>query len=92
MGVFWIYVVRCNDGTLYTGYTTDVDARVTKHNTGRGAKYTRSRLPVSLVYTEAYNSKSEALRREATIKSFNRSQKLNLIGQMSDVTLASTQK
>ena len=66
--MFFVYMLHCSDGTLYTGWTTDVVQRLTVHNEGRGAKYTRSRLPVKLVYVEAVASRSEALRKEAAIK------------------------
>lgn len=65
---WFVYIVHCADGSLYTGTSTDVEARVTTHNAGKGAKYTRSRLPVSLVYTEEVASRSLALKREAVIK------------------------
>jgi len=63
-----VYILRCADLTLYTGVATDVDARVLKHNTGKGAKYTRGRLPVTLVYQEHVHSHGEALKREHAIK------------------------
>lgn len=63
-----VYVVRCADRTLYTGIARDLQARITQHNTGRGAKYTRSRRPVALVYQEAAADRSAALRREHEIK------------------------
>ena len=75
----YTYILRCSDGTLYTGYSTDVKARVLKHNSGKGAKYTKARRPVELVYYEEYSSKSEALRREAAIKKLSRIQKEELI-------------
>ena len=80
MGWF-VYLLRCGDGTLYTGYTDDVDRRLTVHQSGKGAKYTRSRLPVTLVYREELPDKSAALRREAAIKKLSRSEKLRLIGE-----------
>ena len=76
----FVYMVRCTGGTLYTGWTTDPAARLRAHQSGRGAKYTRSRLPVRLVYQEAVPDKSAALRREAAIKKLSRAQKLALIG------------
>lgn len=81
---FYVYLLRCVDGTLYTGYTgyTDDPVRRTKiHNAGKGAKYTRARLPVELVYQEACADKSAALRREYEIKQLTRVQKLKLIEQ-----------
>lgn len=74
------YMLRCADGTLYSGYAADVEARVAMHNAGRGAKYTRARLPVALVYCEAFETKSEAMRRENAFKRMTRAQKLALIG------------
>lgn len=74
----WVYMVECRDGTLYTGWTTDLAKRVAAHSAGRGAKYTRSRAPVRLVYAEACAGKSAALRREAAIKKLPRAQKLAL--------------
>ena len=75
----YVYIVECSDGTYYTGWTTDPERRVRTHNSGRGAKYTRSRLPVKLIHTETYEDKSEALRREAEIKRMTRKQKERLI-------------
>ena len=77
--LFYTYIVECNDKTLYTGYTTDVEARIKTHNSGKGAKYTRSRLPVKLVYFEAHETKSEAMSREYAIKKMTRANKLKLI-------------
>lgn len=72
-------MLRCGDGSLYTGITTDVERRVAVHNSGKGAKYTRSRLPVTVVYQEKLPDKSAALRRELEIKSLTRGEKLKLI-------------
>ena len=77
--VCFVYILECSDGTLYTGYTNDVDARVKKHNAGKGAKYTRSRLPVIACYREELDSKSLAMKREYKIKKLTRAQKLVLI-------------
>ncbi len=77
--IFYVYIVKCSDGTLYTGSTTNVPRRIRTHNAGKGAKYTRSRLPVSLVYQEETESWSAALRREAAIKRLTRAQKIALI-------------
>jgi predicted GIY-YIG superfamily endonuclease len=76
---WFVYVVRCGDDSLYTGVSTDVEARVAVHNDGRGARYTRSRRPVTLVYVERRRSRSAALRRELAIKALPRSAKLALI-------------
>lgn len=76
---YLVYILRCGDGTLYTGCTNDLDRRLRAHQAGRGAKYTRSRLPVELVYREAAADRSAALRREAAIKRMDRRAKLALI-------------
>ena len=70
-----VYLVRCQDGSLYTGITTDPERRLKEHNLGLGAAYTRSRLPVTLVYRELAESRSQALRRERAIKSLTRAAK-----------------
>ena len=71
--------MQCGDNSLYTGITNDVEARVTQHNAGKGAKYTRSRCPVRLVYTENAENRSEALRREVQIKNMRTSHKRTLV-------------
>jgi putative endonuclease len=71
----FVYIVRCADGTLYTGYARDPHAREIAHNTGRGAKYTSGRRPVMLVHVERYRTKRRALRREVEIKKWSRQQK-----------------
>lgn len=76
-----IYILRCGDGSLYTGITTDLKHRVAVHNSGKGAKYTRSRLPVEPVYWETVPDKGSALRRERAIKALSRAEKLKLIGE-----------
>ena len=75
----YTYIVKCADGTLYTGYTNDLGRRMTAHNEGKGAKYTRSRLPVELVYYEEYPTKEEAMSREWHIKHLTRIQKEEII-------------
>ena len=77
-GVF-VYVVRCNDGTLYTGWTNNLEKRMEAHNAGTGSRYTRGRRPVELVYIEKMSLKGEALRREREIKKMPRATKLLLI-------------
>ena len=77
--MFYVYILLCGDGTLYTGHTNDLSRRLAVHNAGKGAKYTRSRLPVSLKYWEELPNKSSALRRERAIKSLTRREKLALI-------------
>ncbi|RLT49267.1 MAG: GIY-YIG nuclease family protein [Chloroflexi bacterium] len=74
----FVYIVRCADNTLYTGWTTDVERRVRTHNAGRGAQYTRRRMPVELVYLEPQPSRADAMRREAAIKRWPRKRKLAL--------------
>lgn len=76
---YFVYMLRCRDGSLYTGFTNDVKRREAVHNTGKGAKYTKSRLPVTLVYSEECDDKSQALKRECAIKRLNKQQKEALI-------------
>lgn len=75
----YVYILKCHDNTLYTGYTNNLIKRIQAHNEGKGAKYTRGRLPVKLVYFEKYNSKVEAMKREYAIKQLTREKKLKLI-------------
>lgn len=82
MKPYYVYLLRCKDDSLYCGYTTDLEARVRTHNAGRGAKYTKSRLPVELVYSEQFFDQSHALRREWEIKKLRRAQKEALIRQI----------
>ena len=77
----YTYILRCSDGTYYTGWTNHLDERVRAHNEGRGAKYTRGRGPVELVYYECLETKEEALRREYAIKQMSRMEKIRLIEQ-----------
>ena len=79
--MIYTYILRCSDGTLYTGWTNHLDERVRAHNEGRGAKYTRGRGPVELVYYECLETKEEALRREYAIKQMSRMEKIRLIEQ-----------
>lgn len=76
-----LYILRCGDGSLYTGITTDVEARLEAHRTGKGAKYTRGRGPLEVVYTEQCASKSDALKRERQIKALPREEKWKLCKQ-----------
>lgn len=76
---YYAYMLRCADNSIYSGYTTDLDRRVAAHNAGTASKYTRSRKPVELVYFEEFDSKSEALRREASFKKLSHKQKEELI-------------
>ena len=75
----YTYILQCSDGTLYTGYTLDLKKRVSAHNSGKGSKYTRGRLPVTLVYYEELETKKEALQREHQIKKLDRIEKIKLI-------------
>ena len=75
----YTYIIRCIDNTLYCGWTNDIKKRLACHNAGKGAKYTRSRHPVSLVYLETFDTKQEAMQREAAIKKLSRQEKQRLI-------------
>lgn len=75
----FVYMLRCKDGSLYTGWTNDLEHRLAMHNSGRGAKYTRGRGPLELVYSEELPDKEAALRRECAIKKLRREQKLALL-------------
>ena len=75
----YTYMVECSDGSLYTGWTNDLEGRLRAHNSGRGAKYTKSRRPVRLVYYEAFATKEEAMRREYEIKRYRRKEKEALL-------------
>lgn len=77
----YVYILQCADKSLYTGWTTDIRKRLAAHNSGKGAKYTKSRLPVKLVYFECFDSKSDALKREAAIKKLPRNKKTFLIDE-----------
>ncbi len=79
MAWWYVYMVRCKDGSLYTGATNDLQKRVTTHNAGRGARYTRSRLPVALVYSRRVRDRSRALSVEARLKQLTRAEKQGLI-------------
>ena len=78
-GVWFVYLLRCADESLYTGITNDVSRRCEQHNAGTASRYTRSRRPTDLVYQETHSSRSEALKREAVIKALSREQKELLI-------------
>jgi len=82
MGDHYVYVIECADGTLYTGYTTDVERRVAEHDAGEGAKYTRGRTPVELVHVESFDSRSAAMSREHEVKALSRGEKERLIGDV----------
>ncbi len=79
MGTDYVYILECADGSLYTGWTNDLGQRIRAHNSGAGAKYTRSRRPVTLVYAAPFPTKEEAMREEWRIKQLTRNEKLILI-------------
>ena len=75
----YMYVLECRDGSYYTGYTTDVKRRLAVHNSGKGAKYTRARLPVKLIYAQGFSSKEEAMSAEALLKRKTRMKKVDYL-------------
>ena len=75
----YTYILKCKDGSLYTGWTNDLEQRVAAHNTGKGAKYTKARCPVELVYFEKFETKEQAMKREYAIKQMARKDKLELV-------------
>ena len=81
VGTWFVYILRCADGTLYTGITKDVNRRCRQHNAGTASRYTRSRRPTALLYQEASTTQSKALQREAAIKALTRLQKVAIIRQ-----------
>ncbi len=76
--IWYVYIIECKDNSLYTGITNNLSKRLEVHNSGKGAKYTKTRLPVKLVYKEIYRTKEESLKRESEIKKLKRSEKLAL--------------
>ena len=80
----YTYLLSCSDGTLYCGWTDDIEKRLAAHNSGKASKYTRSRLPVKLVYYEVFDTKREAMSREARIKQLSRREKLALVNPPPD--------
>ena len=83
-GRFFVYIIQCKDGTYYTGYTNDLESRVVLHNSGKGAKYLKSKLPVKLVFCKEYRYYKNALKGERKIKKLTRKQKEKLIGIYAD--------
>lgn len=79
--MWYLYILKCGDGTLYTGITNDLEKRLEAHRSGKGAKYTRGRGPLELMYQESCDSHGEALRREYSVKRLSREEKLSLISQ-----------
>lgn len=88
----YTYMVECRDGSLYTGWTNHLEKRMKCHNEGKGAKYTKSRLPVRLVFYEIFSTKKEAMQREYAIKRLKRKDKLALIEGQSEEIRANCQK
>lgn len=88
----YVYILRCADGTLYTGYTNNLAARVAVHNSGRGAKYTRGRRPVTLVYSRGFRSPGKALSREYDLKQLTRAEKEALIATRGPIDRARTRR
>jgi len=78
----YTYILKCADDTLYCGWTNHLEKRLTAHNQGKGAKYTKARRPVVLAYWEEFSTKEEAMRREAAIKKLSRKDKLKLMGEI----------
>lgn len=76
---YYVYILRCRDGSFYTGYTNDLERRIEEHNNGRGGRYTRGRFPVELVHSERYPTRKKAINRELEIKKFSRKTKRELI-------------
>ncbi len=83
----YTYILECKDGTYYTGWTNNLNKRLKDHNDGKGAKYTKARLPVSLIYYEEFQTKQEAMSREYVIKHMTRKEKSKLISEYGDVSL-----
>lgn len=77
--IYFVYILRCSDGSYYTGITTDLKRRVAEHNSGKGARYTKGRLPVRLIYSHICIGRAEALREEASIKKMSKDQKYSMI-------------
>jgi putative endonuclease len=87
MSSHYFYVLQCKDDTLYAGYTNDLNKRVATHNAGKGAKYTKARIPVKCIYFETFETKQEAMRAEYAFKQYTRKQKLDYIGRnLNEVT------
>jgi len=77
--MYYVYILLCRDKSLYTGFTKNIKQRLKDHNEGKGSKYVRSKLPVKFIYTEKYDSKSEALKRERQIKGWRREKKIRIL-------------
>lgn len=77
--MYFVYLLKCKDGSIYTGITTDLERRLQEHKDGKGGNYTRAHKPDKIVYTEEFSNRSEASKREAEIKKWSRGEKLNLV-------------
>jgi putative endonuclease len=88
----FVYIVECSDGSLYTGWSVNVEARVKAHNAGRGARYTKMHRPVKLVYAETHRTRKSAMKREIAIKKWPREKKLKLISDQGPVIRQSKAK
>lgn len=84
----YVYILRCNDDSLYTGWTNNLEKRLKAHSSGKGAKYTKARLPVDIVYYEEFEDKIDAMKREYEIKQLKRKEKLELINRKIDVWMS----
>ena len=82
--MWFLYILKCSDGSFYTGISNNIEERLKQHNSGKASKYTRARRPVVLIYTEELDGKSQALKREMEIKRLNRKQKEQLVGKNND--------
>ena len=85
---YYAYMLRCNDNSIYSGYTVDLNKRLETHNMGKGAKYTRARLPVQLEYFEEFEDKKEALRREREFKKYTHNEKENIIKKFKNMEVS----
>jgi predicted GIY-YIG superfamily endonuclease len=86
---WFLYILKCSDGTLYTGITNDIARRIRQHNEGSASRYTRSRLPVKLLYRESCRGRSQALKKEFAVKSLSRKEKEEYIGKRKNITTKS---
>ena len=84
--LWYLYILRCKDGSLYTGITTDVEKRLEAHRSGKGAKYTRGRAPLELVHREACGTHSQALKRELAVKAMTRTEKLRMLEMVGNIS------
>jgi putative endonuclease len=79
--VWFLYILECSDDSFYTGISNNIEKRIKEHNSGKGSKYARAKLPVALIYSETFDSKSQALKREIEVKRLTRIQKEQLVGK-----------